>query len=88
MTEKVFVDDLVNNTHLSIYYGKDYLDRQITTSDISRPGLELTGYFNYYPARRIQLLGITETSYAKGMSTADLYDVMQKKCVSQKRQHL
>ncbi|MCK8625056.1 HPr(Ser) kinase/phosphatase [Apilactobacillus xinyiensis] len=80
MTEKVFVDDLVNNTHLSIYYGQDYLNRQITTSDISRPGLELTGYFNYYPARRIQLLGITETSYAKGMSTTDLYDVMQKMC--------
>ncbi|WP_105957068.1 HPr(Ser) kinase/phosphatase [Apilactobacillus quenuiae] len=80
MTYNVSVADLVENTHLDIFYGKDYLDRPITTSDISRPGLELTGYFNYYPAKRIQLLGITETSYAKGMNSADLYKVMKEMC--------
>ncbi|UQS86980.1 HPr(Ser) kinase/phosphatase [Nicoliella spurrieriana] len=80
MAERVTVKDLVDNTHLSVAYGEDYLDRLITTSDISRPGLELTGYFNYYPAKRIQLLGITETSFAKGMASFDLYDVMEKMC--------
>lgn len=80
MTYNVSVADLVENTHLDIFYGKEYLDRPITTSDISRPGLELTGYFNYYPAKRIQLLGITETSYAKGMNSADLYEVMKEMC--------
>ncbi|MHA8110740.1 HPr(Ser) kinase/phosphatase [Lactobacillaceae bacterium Melli_B4] len=80
MTERVTVKDLVDNTHLSVAYGDKYLDRLITTSDISRPGLELTGYFNYYPAKRIQLLGITETSFAKGMSSEKLYRVMKKMC--------
>ena len=30
----------------------------------SRPGLELTGYFDFYPKNRIQLLGRTEISYS------------------------
>ncbi|GLB47140.1 HPr kinase/phosphorylase [Philodulcilactobacillus myokoensis] len=76
----VSVAELVKNTNLNVYYGKEYLDRLITTSDISRPGLELTGYFNYYPANRIQLLGITETSYAKGMANGQLFHVMEHMC--------
>ncbi|WP_125573286.1 HPr(Ser) kinase/phosphatase [Levilactobacillus huananensis] len=80
MPESVTVADLVKVTRLEVYSGEEDLDREITTSDISRPGLELTGYFNYYPAKRIQLLGITETSFAKGMSHEKLLDVMQKMC--------
>lgn len=80
MTESVTVADLVKVNRLDIYSGEDDLDRPITTSDISRPGLELTGYFNYYPARRVQLLGITETSFAKGMSHEKLLNVMRKMC--------
>lgn len=81
MTESVSVADLVTNTRLDVYYGKEYLnDKSISTSDISRPGLELTGFFNYYPAKRIQLLGITEISYSKGMTHERLLDVMGKMC--------
>ncbi|MCH5464464.1 HPr(Ser) kinase/phosphatase [Levilactobacillus tujiorum] len=80
MPESVTVADLVKVNRLDVYSGEDHLDRQITTSDISRPGLELTGYFNYYPAKRIQLLGITETSFAKGMTHEKILDVMRKMC--------
>ncbi|QCZ48889.1 Serine kinase of the HPr protein regulates carbohydrate metabolism [Levilactobacillus brevis] len=80
MTESVTVAELVKANRLDVYTGKDNLDRKITTSDISRPGLELTGYFNYYPAKRVQLLGITETSFAKVMSHKELLNVMRKMC--------
>ncbi len=81
MAESVSVGTLVKNTRLEVYYGQDYLeDRKISTSDISRPGLELTGFFNYYPAKRIQLLGITEISYSKGMTHEKLLDVMKQMC--------
>lgn len=81
LTERVSVADLVENTRLEVLYGQEYLaDREITTSDISRPGLELTGFFDFYPAMRIQLLGITETSYSKGMSHENLLDVMRRMC--------
>ncbi|CUS26709.1 HPr kinase [Paucilactobacillus oligofermentans DSM 15707 = LMG 22743] len=76
----VTVSDLVKKTRLKVLQGEKYLDRPVTTSDISRPGLELTGYFKYYPAMRIQLLGITETSFAKNMTHDELLMVMRKMC--------
>ncbi|WQP43147.1 HPr(Ser) kinase/phosphatase [Bacillus atrophaeus] len=32
-------------------------------SDLSRPGIEIAGYFTYYPRERVQLLGKTELSF-------------------------
>lgn len=80
MTARVTVADLVKNTKLQVYYGKHNLNRLISTSDISRPGIELTGYFNYYPSRRIQLFGITECSYAKGMKPQRRAEIMKRLC--------
>lgn len=80
MATEVTVSDLVKNNRLKVLQGDKYLDRPITTSDISRPGLELTGYFKYYPAKRVQLLGITETSFAKNMTHDELLMVMRKMC--------
>ena len=54
MANEVTVADLVKKTRLKVLQGDKYLDRVVTTSDISRAGLELTGYFKYYPAMRVQ----------------------------------
>ncbi|MBM7617993.1 HPr kinase/phosphorylase [Weissella uvarum] len=78
MGKKITVQDLLNNTHLEVVSGGDYLDRPIVTEDISRPGLEMTGYFNYYAPERIQLMGITETSFASRMSHDELMMVARK----------
>lgn len=64
----VTVADLVKNVRLKVLQGEDYLDRPIITSDICRPALEFAGYFTHYPAERIQLLGITETSFANELT--------------------
>ncbi|GAK31465.1 HPr kinase/phosphorylase [Weissella oryzae SG25] len=74
----ITVRDLLARTHLSLLTGEDYLDRQITTPDISRPGLEMTGYFNYYAPERVQLLGITETSFMERMNHDELMLVARK----------
>ncbi|WP_412988630.1 HPr(Ser) kinase/phosphatase [Pediococcus siamensis] len=80
MADSVKVAELVKATRLDVYSGKDFLDqRNITVSDISRPGLELTGYFNFYPHERVQLFGRTEISYAKGsMTSEERRDVYQR----------
>lgn len=59
----VRTEDLLNNFDLTIVAGKDGIHREITTSDISRPGIEMTGYFKYYPKERLQLIGKTEMAY-------------------------
>ncbi len=43
--------------------------REIFMSDISRPGIELTGYFKYYPKHRLQLLGKTELSFLEELTS-------------------
>lgn len=54
---KVRVADIIEHFNLELISGEEGIHRPITTSDISRPGLEMTGFFDYYPADRIQLLG-------------------------------
>ncbi|MFD1672515.1 HPr(Ser) kinase/phosphatase [Agrilactobacillus yilanensis] len=72
MTDKVSVAQLAKATNLTIYSGEDYLDKRfVTISDISRPGLELTGYFKFYPKERIQLFGMTEISFSNNMTSEE-----------------
>ncbi len=54
--------------------------RPVTTSDISRPGMEMAGFFTYYPAKRIQLLGKTEMSFYEQLSKEDQVDRMVRLC--------
>ncbi|SEP91736.1 Hpr(Ser) kinase/phosphatase [Virgibacillus subterraneus] len=60
---KVRTKDLLENFNLTLVAGEDGIHREITTSDISRPGIEMTGYFKYYPKERLQLIGKTEMAY-------------------------
>ena len=75
----VTVRDLQEKLRLSVVYGDDsLLSKEITTADISRPGLEMTGYFEYYTPERIQLLGMKEWSYLVSMSSHNRYQVLKK----------
>ncbi|MDO4670927.1 MAG: HPr(Ser) kinase/phosphatase [Aerococcus sp.] len=67
----VTVRDLAEALHLKVISGEAFLNREITTTNISRPGLELTGYFNYYASERVQLFGLNEHSYMKKMTSAE-----------------
>ncbi|UQS82913.1 HPr(Ser) kinase/phosphatase [Bombilactobacillus folatiphilus] len=78
MDKMITVKDLIDNTNLQVYSGAEFLvERELTESEISRPGLELTGYFDYYPAERVQLFGQTETSYARAMTSKNRYHILE-----------
>lgn len=77
----VTVKEIIDSIGLDIFYGEEYVQKKkITTSDISRPGLELTGYFEYYPQERVQLLGMTEVSFAHQMKNVDKSQIMHRLC--------
>ncbi|MCI6615836.1 HPr(Ser) kinase/phosphatase [Ruminococcus sp.] len=58
------LSDIVNDLKLNeVYVAENYEDINITTVEINRPGLELTGYFEFFDNKRIQVLGNTEFSY-------------------------
>ncbi|MGM9987740.1 MAG: HPr(Ser) kinase/phosphatase [Bacillaceae bacterium] len=60
---KVRVKDLVAHFDLKIASGENGLNRVIETADLSRPGIELAGYFDYYPNDRVQIFGRTELTF-------------------------
>ncbi|MGX7419053.1 HPr(Ser) kinase/phosphatase [Carnobacterium gallinarum] len=80
MTSSVTVRELVDILRLDVNNGEEHLDRKIVTSDVSRPGLELTGYFNYYPQERVQLFGRTEISFSQRMTSEERLIVMRRMC--------
>lgn len=74
-------DRLVNTLNLELLTGKEGLDRPIKNTDISRPGLEMAGYFSHYASDRIQLLGTTELSFYNLLPDEEKKGRMRKLCV-------
>lgn len=76
----VQIKDVVNQLHLDVYSGEDYLEKKVKSSEISRPGLELTGYFNYYPHDRIQVFGMKEMTFTEKMTSIEKTMIFRRLC--------
>ncbi|MEK4404774.1 MULTISPECIES: HPr(Ser) kinase/phosphatase [Sporosarcina] len=76
----VTVKDAQEKLFLELCAGEAGIEREIHTSDISRPGLEMAGYFNYYLADRVQLLGKTELSFFANLTEVERIDRMKRLC--------
>lgn len=46
-----------------IYIAENFEEIKISTFEVNRPGLELTGYFDFFDSSRLLLFGTTEFSY-------------------------
>lgn len=77
---KVRTKDIVEKFNLKLISGEEGINRPITMSDISRPGIEIAGYFEYYPAERIQLLGMTELSFYEELPEREKMSRMDRLC--------
>lgn len=82
MTKKtVTVQELLDDMpYLEVASGEKYLDRKLEVSDLSRPALELTGYFDYYPQDHVQLLGKTEVSFLNRMTVDERKIIVKRLC--------
>ena len=68
----VKLSKLVEDYHLKVLrksatYGK----REVRTQDLNRPGLQLVGYFGYFDAERIQVLGKVEHTFLESKSSQE-----------------
>ncbi|WP_033827847.1 HPr(Ser) kinase/phosphatase [Bacillus andreraoultii] len=77
---KVTIKDILDKFKLELISGEDGIHRPVTVSDISRPGLEMAGFFDYYPEDRLQLLGMTELSFLSKLNEEDRKFRMQRLC--------
>lgn len=75
---------IVDNPIIHVKKGANWVkDKKILVSDVYRPGLELTGYFDFYPDLRVQLLGRTEISYASRLDHESRCRVFKRMCQPQ-----
>ncbi|MEC1405314.1 HPr(Ser) kinase/phosphatase [Bacillus halotolerans] len=77
---KVRTKDVMEQFHLELISGEEGINRPITMSDLSRPGIEIAGYFTYYPRERVQLLGKTELSFFEQLPEEDKKQRMESLC--------
>ena len=68
--QTVKLKKIIENFDLETLRGPEgYQDRLITTDDVNRPGLQLTGFFDYFDEKRLQMIGLVETSYLEKLSS-------------------
>ena len=63
---------LVEVFHLKpVFQATDYEKICITVDDVSRPGMQLTGFFDYFEPVRLQVLGAVEMGYLRKLSSQE-----------------
>ncbi len=58
--------------------GTDLSKRKVISTELNRPGLPITGFFEYFQPERLQILGRVEYTYLKNMSSEERLDVFTK----------
>ena len=68
----VLLKELVDEFSLEIVHkATDFEKVRLTVEDISRPGLQLAGYFYHFEPMRLQVMGNMEASYMEKLSDAE-----------------
>ena len=63
---------LVQEHHLEVVFASsDYADRVLMVEDVSRPGIQLAGYFDHFEPLRLQVLGNVEMGFLRQMSAEE-----------------
>lgn len=59
----VYVKTLLEENNLELLAGKEGLNAQIDEDEISRPGLEFTGFFDFFDNKRLVLIGTKDATF-------------------------
>lgn len=66
MHTEVSILEMIKEMQLNcIYEAKE--DKLVSESDINRPGMQLIGYYTFFPVERIQVIGNAEFAYLQSM---------------------
>ncbi len=63
---------------LEIKSASHTLDNEVSITEISRPGIEITGHLEYFPYRRIQLFGYQEVNYLESLPEEKRHENIEK----------
>lgn len=75
----VSLEKLIKDLKLeTIYMPKDPTEIAISNVDVNRPGLQLSGFFDYFDNKRIQIFGLSEYAYLETFSEEKLDEFSEK----------
>jgi len=60
---RIKLDTFAKEIGLKVVYDGEREEMDITTASVNRPGLQLSGYMQYYAAERVQIIGKVEMTY-------------------------
>lgn len=61
-----------------VHVCRDYENAVLTTADINRPAMQLTGFYNAFDPSRVQIMGIVETAYLETLSSEQRRSAFEK----------
>ena len=68
VTVRDFYNSLKDHLGMELVGGEKGLRRKIKEPTLNRPGLALVGYYDFFPHRRIQVIGFVEMSFLKTLN--------------------
>lgn len=75
----VLLMDLIEDLGLEKIYISNEIDQvRINTTDISRPGLQMAGYYEKFVAERVQVIGSAEWHYLRDMEESKRVETLEK----------
>jgi HPr kinase/phosphorylase len=66
-----FFEAYAGSLGLELIAGQKGLDRLIREATVNRPGLALSGFYNYFAPKRVQVFGSAELSYLQSLPAAE-----------------
>ena len=72
ITLKDFWEEGAKPLSLQLITGEKYLGKKVGETAVNRPGLALTGFFQYFAQRRLQIFGLAEFTYLKSLPEAEV----------------
>ena len=78
-TYSVALSALVKEFGLQVEYAStDFHAIRLTVEDVSRPGIQLAGYFDHFDPMRLQVLGNVEMSYLSRLPAKDRASILDR----------
>jgi HPr kinase/phosphorylase len=77
MKRIIKIKDLAEEIKLNILYMGTRDSMEIDTSDLNRPGLQMSGFFEYFAVNRVQLFGMVEMTYLQTLTPDVRTNILQ-----------
>lgn len=61
-----------------LHVSNDYEAAVLTTSDVNRPAMQLTGFYNYFDPHRLQIIGRVESTYLDTLTHEERLSAFEK----------